>query len=295
LRNVGDEHEPRAFPTFAAVAIATIGTLPGTLIDRSVILDLKRRLPNEPITPFRLDRTDDLDQLVRQIARWVKDHIIGCDPKMPPGIINRAADNWRPLCAIADAVGGEWPERLRKAILAANPESAEGGLSIELLLGDVRDIFDKLGRNRISSEDLITNLVEITPRPWAEYGRSGKPLTPNKLASLLKPLAITPHLLRSGDDVFRGYERSQFDEAFARYLSEKGASNRHTATNADGMGTSGIFQTVTGDDDVTVRASQKTRNDRLCDGVTVRHATFHCPEDDLSIPKFLRRTVESLP
>ena len=191
-------------------------------------------------------------------------------PKTPPGIINRAADNWRPLCAIADAVGGEWPERLRKAILAANPEFTEGVSSIELLLGDVRDIFDKLGRNRISSDDLITNLVEITPRPWAEYGRSGKPLTQNKLASLLKPLAITPHLLRSRDDVFRGYERRQFDEAFARYLSEKAAPNRHTATNADGMGTSGIFQTVTGDDDVTVRTSQKTRNDGLCDGVTVR-------------------------
>jgi hypothetical protein len=49
----------------------------------------------------------------------------------------------------------------------------------------------------------------------------------------------------------------------ARYLSEKGASKRHTATNADGMGTSGIFQTVTGDDNVTVRTSQKAHGDGL--------------------------------
>jgi glucans biosynthesis protein len=51
------------------------------------------------------------------------------------------------------------------------------------------------------------------------------------------------------------------DEAFARYLSEKGASNRQTATNVDAMGSSGISQTVTGDDDVTVRTSSKGRSD----------------------------------
>ena len=28
---------------------------------------------------------------------------------MPAGVFNRAADNWRPLLAIADAAGGEWP------------------------------------------------------------------------------------------------------------------------------------------------------------------------------------------
>ena len=54
------------------------------------------------------------------------------------------------------------------------------------------------------------------------------------------------------------------DEAFARYLSEKGASgasNRQTATNVDAMGSSGISQSVTGDDDVTVRTSSKGRSD----------------------------------
>jgi len=34
---------------------------------------------------------------------------------MPAGIFNRAADNWRPLLAIADLAGGEWPERARQA------------------------------------------------------------------------------------------------------------------------------------------------------------------------------------
>jgi hypothetical protein len=57
----------------------------------------------------------------------------------------------------------------------------------------------------------------------------------------------------------RGYERHRFQENFGRNLREKEDSNIYTATNADGMGTSGHSQTVTGNEDVTVRKSQKTR------------------------------------
>ncbi len=30
------------------------------------------------------------------------------------GLQNRVADNWRPLYAVADLAGGEWPARVRK-------------------------------------------------------------------------------------------------------------------------------------------------------------------------------------
>jgi putative DNA primase/helicase len=111
LRTVGDDHEPRAFSVYSACAIALIGALPDTLHDRAVTIDLQRRRPNETITPYRPDRADHLDVLARKAARWAQDHAerIGeTDPAMPDGIINRAADNWRPLLAIADQAGGEW-------------------------------------------------------------------------------------------------------------------------------------------------------------------------------------------
>ena len=41
LRTVGDDHEPRKFSTWAAVAIAMIGRLPGTLEDRSIPVALR--------------------------------------------------------------------------------------------------------------------------------------------------------------------------------------------------------------------------------------------------------------
>jgi len=280
IRLVGDDYEPRAFDLFGALAIALIGNLPAPLIDRSVVVDLKRRTADETITEFRFDRTEALDQLARKIARWAQDNadvVSAADPAMPSGVINRAADNWRPLLAIADAAGGRWPNRARMACVAGDPDA--GGDLIETLIGDIAAIFDDLGRDRISSAHLIEKLCDIPGQPWAEFDKSGKPITQNRLARLLKPLrqpgndAITPQLMRlpDSDDPVRGYQRSQFDDAFARYLSPKeGVSNRYDATKQDKTGTSDLFKPLQGDDDVTVRTSQKARNDGPCDGVTVR-------------------------
>ena len=43
---------------------------------------------------------------------------------------------------------------------------------------------------------MIEKLCEIEPRPWSEYGKSGKAITQNQLARLLKPLGIAPVLMR---------------------------------------------------------------------------------------------------
>ena len=74
LRVEGDQHETRAFATFAPCAIAAIGSLPGTIMDRSVVVDLARRKPNEKIETFRLDRTAALDEIARRIVRWAEDY-----------------------------------------------------------------------------------------------------------------------------------------------------------------------------------------------------------------------------
>jgi Protein of unknown function (DUF3631) len=244
LRTVGDDHEPRAFATYAATVIALIGTLPGTLADRSIDISLARRKPDEKIDAFRLDRTDGLDALAQQCARWAQDNgerITTIDPPIPAGLYNRAADNWRPLLAIAEAVGEPWPQRACTAALKTVGGDVDEASRLELLLGDIRDTFDELNVDTISSAELIQKLVEIVPRPWGEYGRSGKPLTQNKLARLLKPLGIAPGLV--GTDRVSGYHRWQFEEAFGRYLRSKGGSNLSHSPNADEMGTSEPLQT----------------------------------------------------
>jgi hypothetical protein len=272
LRNVGDEHEPRSFSTFAACTIALIGRLPGTLADRAVPIDLARRKADEVIEPFRFDRVDHLTVLARKLARWAKDNadaIAATEPEMPAGLYNRTADNWRGLLAIATVAGGDWLARGHKAALQSAGADIDEGSRLELVLGDARTILDEHGLDRIAVATLINHLCEITPRPWAEFGRSGKQITPNKLARLLKPLGISPQVLRIGDETHRGYYRHQFEEAWARYLPSGGAPKCNSVTNADGMGTSGTSQSVTAEAVLHFEKPEKSNNDGPCYAVTV--------------------------
>jgi hypothetical protein len=246
LRLVGDEHTARAFATYGACAIALIGNLPDTLHDRSVVVDLKRRLRTETVEPFRPDRAGHLDALARKAARWAEDNAeraVATDPVMPAGIINREADNWRPLLAIADVAGGAWPQRARKAAQAAHNAGVGDDALLELLLGDMRVAFaeqgtkgrDKSGAERIemTSADLVKVLLAIEGRPWKEFGKNGKELTQNKLALLLKPLGIPTQKIGPANDRVGGYVRADFEEAFERYLGSAGDSDSDTRTQVD--------------------------------------------------------------
>jgi hypothetical protein len=124
LRTVGDDFEPRQFGTYAACAIAMIGQLPGTLADRSIAIELQRRLAGEVVEPFRFDRTEHLDRLASKATRWAADNadrVRAADPWMPSGVLNRVADNWAPLLAIADVAGA--------ARAAGDPGNSRGQLN----------------------------------------------------------------------------------------------------------------------------------------------------------------------
>ena len=278
LRTVGDDHEPRAFATYSAVAIGIIGNLPDTLGDRSIAVDLKRKLASEAAQSFRVDRVGHLEVLARKTARWAADNadrITEADPAMPDGLFNREADNWRPLFAIAEAAGGEWPRRVREAATQAAAGSEAASL-VELLLGDIRDIFAKRKKNKVErsdeipSADLVGALVAIEGHPWAELGKNRKPLTQNRLARLLKPLGIAPDRIGPEGGQARGYCLSQFTEAFGRYLGPEGASKPSSRQECDEQRTSSDFATVKDEPGLTVGKCEKPNNNGLLDGLTVR-------------------------
>ena len=242
-RVVGDQHEVKVFSTFGAVAIALIGELPDTIADRSVTVSLMRRKRDEPIQSFagRVPK-DALVPLTQQLMRWAKDHgdAIGtAQPDMPRALYNRLADVWAPLLAIADAAGGDWPQRARAAATHdLDPDSAS---LIEMLVADIAAVFDERGLDFISSTNLAVELAEREGRPWAECSRGGKPISANKLAKLLgQPgLKIKPRHDTSGD--LRGYRRADFDDVIERFLPREGASKCQSVRNADGVGPSGAL------------------------------------------------------
>src|SRR5262249_35196677 len=92
IRTVGDAHEPRKFSVWAPLIIAAIRNLPGTIEDRSIKIQMRRRRADEQVASFRPDRTSKLDQLVRRIAQLVRDRgdaLAEIDPTMPATLFNR--------------------------------------------------------------------------------------------------------------------------------------------------------------------------------------------------------------
>ncbi|MBA2408337.1 MAG: DUF3631 domain-containing protein [Gammaproteobacteria bacterium] len=96
LRCEGDSNKVRAFKTFAPVALAGIGSLPGTLADRSIIIHMQRAKPGEVRERFDSRKTAREKTLKQKLIRWAQDNrqqLEACDPETP-GLYNRKADTW---------------------------------------------------------------------------------------------------------------------------------------------------------------------------------------------------------
>ena len=239
LRCDGDDNEPKRFTTWAPKAIALIGTLQRTLQDRSIVLRLKRKLKTEQVKQLRLDRVGDLEVLNRQAARWTADNLDvlrDLDPEMPTDLNDRAADNWRPLMAIAARAGGGWTDKAwRAARLLSGGETEKASKGV-MLLEDIRKIL--LGRDldKISSADLVAALIAIEDASWGDHKR-GKAITQNGVARELEEFRIFPGSVRIGQNTPKGYKRTQFEDAWQRYCPPSDladppaeAPHRHTAT-----------------------------------------------------------------
>jgi putative DNA primase/helicase len=219
VRCVGDDSEPRAFVTYAPKAINLIGRLHPTLHDRAMVITMRRKLRGEAVESLH---GFDGEELRRKCARWVTDNaarIQAVNPPMPEGLFNRQADNWRPLLALADVVGRDWPERARQAALAAiNNDTDNESLGV-MLLADIRSVFEANGTDRLRTDDLLETLTRMDERPWPEYSH-GKPVNSRGVAKLLKPFGIRPDSIRLDDGrTPKGYLREWFEDAFDRYLS----------------------------------------------------------------------------
>ena len=213
----------RAFKAFAPAALAGIGNLPGTLHDRSIRIVLLPADPDQLGARFDSLHTEIETVLCRKLARWVRDNFAAlqaCDPLLPPTAFNRLADNWRPLLAIAQIVGGDWPRRALKAFeyLTGKSDIPAQAMSATLL-ADIRLIFSKSARTRITSKELLDALCALPDRPWLSAARAAR--SPfNWLASQLRPLEIASHNVRLGAQRAKGYELSDFACSFARFLDD---------------------------------------------------------------------------
>lgn len=232
LRNVGDNHEPKQFSTWGAKALAGIGRLPETLMDRGIELPLRRKLKDETVQRLRHAEAGLFERLVSKLARFSSDGrsvIKNARPELPETLNDRAQDNWEPLLAIADYAGEEWPKLARRAAITLSGAENEPLSTSTELLADIRDIFVRKGVERISTTELLQVLTEDELRPWATFYH-GKPITARQLAKRLGEHGIKPRSIRIGTTTPKGFDIRSFHDVFARYLPSLRNSHSQSAT-----------------------------------------------------------------
>ena len=208
-------------PAYCAVALAGIGELPDTVLTRSITVKMRRRAPTEYIEPYRRRiHAPEGEKLRVELARWTSAHesrLSEAWPEMPAGIVDREADVWEPLLAVADAAGQEWPELARSAARALVTEARESPASMGIrLLTDLFEIFN--GHEVMSTDELLKALHGVEESPWDDL--YGKPLNPRGLAQRLRKYEVGSKTVRLPVGVAKGYARADLWDVWQRYTPE---------------------------------------------------------------------------
>jgi hypothetical protein len=222
------------FSTFSPKVLAGIGRpLPDTVGDRSLTLRMERRLPSEKVERLRLRKAEAEAAEIRvSLEAWATEATIrrlaAAEPVLPSSIQNdRLLDVAEPLFALADEAGGEWPTRIRAAIIdqeATARQVEEDELSL-LALAHVFEAFTVKEADRLFTDEILAYLITLDSGPWAEFWgptvEAGKTVAPaRRLRKLLDRFdRIEPVSVRIGDVAKKGYHLGPIQEAASRYLS----------------------------------------------------------------------------
>ncbi len=222
----GGQQTVQAFPSYCAVAVAGLGSLPDTIMSRAVVIRMRRRARNEKVEPFRA-RVHEAEghKLRDHLATWAEQarpSVVDAWPDMPEGVTDRPADVWEPLLAIADAAGGHWPDRARQAcvtLVTASKANDKGSLGVRLLT-DLRDHV-MTGIDRLPTVAILDRLNALDDAPWADL--HGKPLDNRRLSKMLAEYMtadnepIASRNIKTAGSVLKGYYAADLWDAWARY------------------------------------------------------------------------------
>jgi hypothetical protein len=217
----GKTVETEEISAFSAVALAGLGWLPDTILTRSVIIRMRRRAPDEKVTPFRRRVHGPAGHVLRaRLAAWaagIVQEMTDARPDMPAGIEDRDADVWEPLLAIADSAAGVWPDRAREAAkgLVGAARDAEPSLGLRLL-ADLRIIFNTSDKAALPTSVILQRLVDLPESPWGDL--HGRAINDRTLAKKLRQYGIKSKDIFVQERALKGYSRDDIHDAWTRYL-----------------------------------------------------------------------------
>ncbi|WP_304909581.1 DUF3631 domain-containing protein [Methylotenera sp.] len=267
VRCVGDDLEPKPFNIWGMKAIAGINAikLAETVTSRSIVFELRRKTASESVERLRRAEAGLFEALASKLARFADDYsqqVKEARPHLPDDLGDREQDNWEPLLQIAHVASGHWPDTALNAALRLSGATQTPVSSANELLSDIQEVFESKQVIKITTTELINALCEDTEKSWATYNR-GKQLSPRQLSNKLKDYGITSKTIRiNGYETAKGFECEQFNDAFARYLTDplNLPSQGNILLEANNSGALSVT------DDVTVTDSMSNN----CDVVTDR-------------------------
>ncbi len=235
-------------------AINAINVLPDTVIDRSIIIKLKKKTedektvryrrqainnPNHPIyKSFAIIRSKLL-KLAEDIKERVEDKFLDVNffnTFDVYGVSDRMKDNWEPLLVIASIIGGDWYTNSLKAFDEISKiEIPQETIHSNLLCDIYKLVKGKLSdKVNISTKDLIKELCESLPDSnWNDF-KFGKPLNEKDLNRLLGFYELKSRKIHNKcSKDFRGFYFKDFEDCFNRYCSRI-TKDDIEATFADG-------------------------------------------------------------
>ncbi len=211
--------ELRYFSVYCPKLICGIGVCPDTIRDRSIVLLMQRRKPDEKVERFHhrlvAKEAGAIQERIRVFVDHYRDEIVRLYDNLElPFLEDRDEEAWQPLFALLAVADTSRLGELRSAAVALTHKKAEVGTDEVLvlrLLSDMRKVFGT--RTAISTEEILSALRKIDESPWSE-------LTSRKLASMLRPFHVTPRQVWCDGKNVRGYSVADLQDTFERYLGK---------------------------------------------------------------------------
>ncbi len=228
--------------TFCPKAFAGLESLPPSLARHSIPIVLQRRKPQETVkSTFNLLVPGSTAKLTSWMERWAEDHeervaatFDGYELEGPmlPGLSPHQQNCARALLALAEIIGGHWPQKARDALMEIFDDYNKSQVSPTQLLYDIRGVFARRGnQERLFTAELLEDLHDLDDRTYYEWTKKGDPMTAHALSAILrKHFGIYSRSQRRGQEKLRGYQLSDFLEAWERYLPPPGQDQPAPAT-----------------------------------------------------------------
>jgi len=122
------------------------------------------------------------------------------DSAIPPALSDRAADNWRPLLAVAALAGGTWPARAYQAAVVLSEDSAAGDRGAEWSLRQVVEAIEEKRR------EVVTE--------YLAWRRAGRPKPARAPALGPKGVQRPPYFRFLESDALAGWLMNKDDSGF---------------------------------------------------------------------------------